>query len=231
MNLILDLLFPKKCLGCQKLGSYFCQDCISTIIPARPICFYCQKWSLNGQTHPLCQRKYGIDGLWSLGIYQGILREAIKQFKYCQVKELAKSFIEIIGMEIIKLPVIKDQSWVIVPVPLHWWKDNNRGFNQTAVIGQLLSKKLGLGYCEALKRVRNTKPQTKFESQGRQQNIKNAFALTKRSTLNANILLIDDVWTTGSTLKECCLVLKKAGVKKVWALTLAASILHKYTNI
>lgn len=221
MNLILDLLFPKKCIGCKRIGSYFCQDCVSTIIPAKPICFYCQKLSVNGQTHLLCQRRFGLDGLWSLGIYQGILREAIKQFKYRQIKELAKSFIEIIWKEWIKSPPIKGQNWVIVPVPLHWWKDNSRGFNQTAVIGQLLSKELGLGYCEALKRVRNTKPQAKLESKGRQQNIKNAFALTKRSMLNANILLIDDVWTTGSTLKECCLVLKKAEVKKVWALTLA----------
>jgi predicted amidophosphoribosyltransferase len=77
-----------------------------------------------------------------------------------------------------------------------------------------------------LKRTKHTKPQVGLESWERKKNIHGAFSLspdvlTERYTLDANVLLVDDVWTTGSTLKECCYVLKRGGVKKVWAITLA----------
>ena len=80
-----------------------------------------------------------------------------------------------------------------------------------------------MDYSEALKRTRYTKPQAKLKGGDRRQNIKNAFEITKPYALTPipYVLLIDDVWTTGSTLKECCYVLKRAGAKKVWAVTLA----------
>lgn len=112
-------------------------------------------------------------------------------------------------------------GWAIVPVPLHPKRQKWRGFNQSAVIGQILSKKIGLDYQEALKRTRYTKPQVELSGKDRRQNIRNAFSLTKSYILSPNVLLLDDVWTTGSTLKECAYVLKRGGAKKVWAITLA----------
>lgn len=229
MNLILDLFFPKKCAGCKKLDTYFCQDCIANILQKDLICPVCGEASMGGERHPLCGNVYSLDGLWSLGWHQGALREAIKQFKYQQAKQIAWALTDLLVDYWLKFkPLIFQQikgqkaKWVIMPVPLHWWRRNERGFNQSAEIAQILSKRLDLAYCEALKRTRYTRPQVKLKGYDRRQNIKNAFAVaSSEQPIAKSVLLIDDVWTTGSTLKECCYVLKKAGSKSVWALTLA----------
>ncbi len=195
------------------------------------VCPRCEQLAMGGQTHPICKRRYGLDGLWSLGIYQGSLREAIKQLKYGRVSSLAETLVDILVEYWSKYqPFVLEQTkksngagWVVIPVPLHWWRSNNRGFNQSSLIGQTLSKKLGLDYCEGLKRVRYTKPQVKIKGYDRHQNIRDAFEISPNYQLQTmnSVLLIDDVWTTGSTLRECAYVLKRNGVKKVWAITLA----------
>ncbi len=231
MNFILDLLFPKKCVGCGKLDTYFCKDCISNILQKDLICPECERAALGGQTHSFCRKRYGLDGLWSLGIYRGSLQEAIKKLKYGRVSDIAKYLADIIFEYWVKYePLILEQidenkkaKWTIIPVPLHWIRDNSRGFNQSAVIGQILSKKLGLAYCDGLKRIRFTKPQVKLKGYDRHDNIRGAFEISKPYILTPipYILLIDDVWTTGSTLRECAYILKKNGAKLVWAITLA----------
>ncbi|MBI2012290.1 ComF family protein, partial [Candidatus Daviesbacteria bacterium] len=185
--------------------------------------------SIGGLTHPFCIRRYGLDGLWSLGIYQDPLKRAIQKIKYRWIKELAGDLVDIlIEYWARNPPILLDQikksqgkDWVITSIPLHWSRKNWRGFNQAELLAKLLAKKLGLKYQELLKRKINTKTQVGLDSYSRRKNIKGAFSLTKPYTLNANILLIDDVWTTGATLKECAKVLKRARAKSVWALTLA----------
>lgn len=232
MNLILDLLFPKKCVGCNKTGSYFCRDCISDIKQGELLCPNCDAPGVFGETHPLCKTTFGLDGLWSLGLYQGSLRRAIQKLKYKPsfIQDLALVLTDIIvSYWKTHQPFIWDQikkdhgkNWAVIPVPLHWFRQNDRGFNQSALIGQMLSKNLRLDYCEALKRTHYTLSQTKLKVFQRKKNIKNAFALSNNYKLKTkNYLLVDDVWTTGSTLKECCKILKQNGASKVWAITLA----------
>ena len=231
MNFLLDFLFPKKCVGCGNEGSYFCQECVRNIKQTDLVCPKCERPAVGGQTHPICRRRFGLDGLWSLGVYQDSLRSAIVQLKYKGVKELVQSLVDIMVEYWARYqPFILDEikkdrgaGWVVIPVPLFWLRENSRGFNQSSLIGQEFSKKLGLIYLEALRRIRYTKSQAKLKGKERHQNIKNAFKITKPYTLNPipYVLLIDDVWTTGSTLRECCYILKRNGAKKVWALTLA----------
>ena len=238
MNLILDILFPKKCVGCGRDGSYFCQDCVRNIKQTDLVCPRCEDLAVGGQTHPICRRRSGLDGLWSLGVYQDPLRSAIQKLKYRGIKELSEILVDIMVEYWARYqPFVLDQikndqgrGWVVIPVPLFWWRENSRGFNQSSLIGQMLSKKLGLDYSEALKRTRYTRSQIKLKSEQRRENIRDAFTISSNiqsldfardKPLNSNILLIDDVWTTGSTLRECCWILKRAGAKKVWALTLA----------
>lgn len=240
--MLLDLLFPKKCVGCKKTGSYserqrgassayFCKDCISNIKQTDLVCPKCEKLAIGGQTHPICIRRFGLDGLWSLGIYEPPLKQAIQTLKYKGVVDLSKILSEVIVEYWAKYqPFLLDQikrvrggGWIIVPVPLHWFRKNDRGFNQSFLLTKHLSESLGLSYIEALKRVRYTKSQVKLKGKERHQNIKNAFEISPnydKAAMNY-VLLIDDVWTTGSTLKECCYILKRAGAKKVWAITLA----------
>jgi len=231
MNLLLDLFFPKRCVGCRQFGSYFCKECITEIKQGDLICPACEKLSVGGQTHPICKKRFGLNGLWSLGLYEGSLRSAITQLKYKWVRALAEELTNItIEYWAIYQPFLLDkikqdygQGWVIVPVPLSVWRQNWRGFNQSSLIGQSLSKKLGLDYCEGLKRIRHTKPQVSLKGYQRKQNIKGAFTTQEGIDFKKypKILLLDDVWTTGSTMRECGYELKKAGAKQVWAITLA----------
>lgn len=194
------------------------------------VCPSCEKPAIGGATHPLCKKRYGLDGLWSLGVYKDSLKKAVQKLKYKFVRELGEVLVDLMIEYWAKYTprlideVKKDggEGWVVVPVPLHSKRQNWRGFNQSALLGKMLANKLGLEYQEVLKRIRYTKPQVGLKSSLRKQNIKGAFTLnTKYLSLNTRVLLVDDVWTTGSTLKECCYVLKKGGAKKVWALTLA----------
>ena len=218
-------------MGCKKFDTYFCQNCISNIKQADLVCPKCEKLAVGGQTHPICKRKFGLDGLWSLGIYKDPLRQAIKQLKYQRVKPLAIKLVDILveywaryqPFLLDRIKKNRGEGWIVVPVPLHWWRENSRGFNQSSLIGQELSKRLGLDYCEAIKRIRYTNSQVKLKGKLRSINVKDAFEISpdfKLPTMNS-VLLVDDVWTTGSTLKECCYVLKRAGAKHVWVLTLA----------
>lgn len=229
MNL-LDILFPKTCVGCGKFGSYFCADCIKEVKQSELICPFCERASLGGVVHSVCKRKFGLNGLWYLGVYQGSLRKAIQKLKYKWVSEMAKDLVDItltywaINSPIILDEIKKDQgkSWIVTSVPLYSSRQKWRGFNQSDLLAKLFAQKLGLKYETLLKRIRNTKPQMKLLAHERKQNIRNAFALTNNGErITNNVLLIDDVWTTGSTLKECCYILKRGGAKKVWALTIA----------
>lgn len=230
MNL-LDLLFPKTCVGCKKYGSYFCAECVKEIKQTELVCPFCERASLGGVVHAACKRKYGLDGLWSLGVYEGSLRTAIQKLKYKWVSEIAKELVDITieywakNSPLLLDKIKKDQgkSWIVTSVPLHPVRRNWRGFNQSELLAKLFTQKLGLRYENLLKRIRNTTPQMKLLSHQRKQNIRNAFELVSNlSSETCNLLLIDDVWTTGSTLKECCYVLKKSGAKTVWALTIAS---------
>ncbi len=227
---ILDFIFPKRCVGCGSYGSYFCNNCINNIQQDNLVCPVCERSAIGGETHPLCRSKYRLDGLWSLGVYQGSLKLAIQKLKYRWVTSIAQTLVDILVEYWAKfspwffkdIKKTKGAGWVVVPVPLYWTRQNLRGFNQSSLIGKLLSRSMGLGYSELLIRNRLTKTQVGRSSKDRKQNIKGAFSISATCTLPpANCLLIDDVWTTGSTLKECAYVLKRAGVKKVWAITLA----------
>lgn len=225
---LLDFFFPKLCVGCGKWGTYFCQKCIENISQGDLVCPACERAAIGGVIHPLCRGKWKLDGLWSLGLYKDPLRKAIQKLKYRYVAELAEVLVDLMISYWAKYTpqfieeLKKGGEWVIVPVPLHPKRQKFRGFNQSALIGQIMSKKLGLEYSEALKRIRYTKPQVGLKSWQRKKNIHGAFSLAVDGSLSAvSVLLIDDVWTTGSTLKECAYVLKRGGAQKVWAITLA----------
>lgn len=228
---ILDLILPKKCVGCNKIGSYLCLNCKEEILQTNLVCPICERMAVGGITHPLCRGRLSLDGLWSLGVYQNPLKRAIQKLKYKYVRELGDELvILLINYWARCSPLLLDQikrdsgkGWLVIPVPLHWQRQNWRGFNQSSLLAKSLAKRLGLEYKEVLKRVKNTKSQVKLDSFARRQNIKNAFLLVdkKEDLSSKSVILVDDVWTTGATLRECCRELKKARAKKVWALTLA----------
>ncbi len=230
MNLLLDVLFPKRCVGCSKNGTYFCSDCINKITQTDLVCPKCEKLAVGGVTHPICRRRYGLDGLWSLGEYKDPLRAVIQKLKYKYIEEVSKVLVDILVEYWARYqPFVLDEikksqgrEWVVTAVPLHWYRENKRNFNQSGLIAKDFAQRLGLKYEPLLKRTKYTKQQVGLKGQDRHQNIRGAFAITNNRELTTNnIILVDDVWTTGSTLRECGYMLKANGAKKVWALTLA----------
>ena len=122
--------------------------------------------------------------------------------------------------------IIKEKPDLIIPVPLHYMRLIKRKYNQSALLANEISKLTDIK-CDlfSLKRCKNTVPQVKFAGRERIRNIRGAFVVKKPENIKGkNIVLIDDVMTTGSTLKECAIALKKAGAKKIYALTAARTI-------
>ncbi len=231
MNL-LDLLFPPRCLGCNKLGSYFCPSCQKEIkVWPIQICPVCCRSAIHGLTHPKCQTKYKPDGLVSIFVYQGLIKEAIRKLKYQPWRyHLAEELTTLITQNLppnflntLNSPIPS----LLVPVPLHWFRQNWRGFNQSAILGKQLAKKSKVKFLpDLLSRLRYTQPQTGLKAKQRKENIQEAFKIHPKYSPNIlvsqypSIFLFDDVWTTGATMTECSRVLKKAGFPKVFCLTL-----------
>jgi ComF family protein len=221
--------FPKICYGCGKEGSFTCPDCRPKVAKAinSLICPNCQKQSPLGMAHSECRKTNGLDGLVSYYRYAGWAKEIVKDAKFGlnphwrAMKELAEEFAkELVNRK--SLIVNRKSPTVVSPVPLHWWRKMKRGFNQAEIIAKPTAKLLNLPLMTNLiERSVYSLPQTLVGDKSRRANVKKAFSINKKTkTLPDSIILIDDVWTSGSTMKECCRTLKSAGVKKVWGITL-----------
>ncbi|MBI5619556.1 ComF family protein [Candidatus Gottesmanbacteria bacterium] len=233
---ILDLLFPKRCVGCGKIGNYFCTRCISSIKIIRAneaICPVCEKPAIDGATHPGCKTRYCLDGLTSFFRYDGVVRQAVKAIKYRYISDLAKEFISLIppsSFEVTKL--LSNQVTIFVPLPLHWLRLRDRGFNQAEALGRLLAGRLPAGEAglhitlriDILRRVKMTEPQVEMKKrEDRLKNMEHVFGIPSHISVSQypNILLFDDVFTTGATMRAAGETLKRAGAKSVWAVTMA----------
>ena len=225
-----DLLFPKFCLGCGYIGVYLCLSCQNKLKPIeQDVCLYCKKPSFFGLTHLSCQKKLNIDGLLTLYYYGPILKKIIKNIKYRLAVQVWQEFYQIIKPEVIeKLGFYKKLSsdFIIQPIPLSKIKYNERGFNQAKIISVFFQKFIKFPIVDLLIRKKEMLAQAQIKNKKeRYINIKGTFVINPncRDVINhvSNIILIDDVVTTGSTVKEAAKVLKEAGAKKVYVLALA----------
>ena len=226
---LLDFVFPKRCVNCGKTGDYVCQNCFTYIsFDTKSLCLICDRPSFDNLTHPACKKKYSIDGCFSAISYNKIAKKLISNFKYkpylTDLKTfLAELFVESIIQNENFMTQISKGNWVFVSIPLFSSKLRKRGYNQSEILVKTLSKKFNLPAQNILKRTRDTKTQYKLKRQDREENLKNAFSLKARvgPLSQHNIFLVDDIVTTGSTLKEAANVLKRNGANKVFGLTLA----------
>lgn len=214
----MDILFPKRCLGCGRIGKYFCDQCrktIRVIAANEAICPVCERPAIDGATHPRCRTKYIIDGLTVFFRYDGIIRKAVKALKYRLIFDLASEFVSLIHS--LDFP----KSSLFVPIPLHSSRFRERGFNQAEVLGRLVAEKLHVPVrTDILKRIKRTTPQVEMKKRdGRLKNMEKVFSVS--SPVSPNILLFDDVFTTGATMRSAANVLKRSGAKIVWGITMA----------
>ncbi len=221
---ILDFIFPKTCLGCGKDGKYICSNCVAKVPVLKSVCPYCEKPSIDGLTHTKCQRKLGIDGLTSVWDYEGVIRKAILALKFKYSAEVGLELSNVFTQFLKSTIYLLTTNTTLVPIPLHWHRENVRGFNQSEEIGKQVAKEMGWGFNpDLLVKKKQTVSQVELSVDDRKKNLAGVFSLSSSYIQYTvpNILLFDDVFTTDSTLKEAAKVLKRAGVKKVWGLTIA----------
>lgn len=215
---IIDLLFPKNCLGCGKFGRYICSDCVGKVEYSSLNCPVCGKTSLGGRTHSKCLRPLGLDGLITIWKYEAVIKRAILKSKYASGYSVAKELSLLATLEALPL---KLENPILVPIPQTKTRDNERGYNQSKIFAQVLSQKSGTEISEMLKKSRETRHQVGLTLGLRKVNVANSMACLIPPKTHATYIVVDDVYTTGATCAEACRALKEAGAESVWALVIA----------
>ena len=221
---ILDILFPKFCLGCGREGLYICKDCevfLSEVDPAVSL-----KLSFN----KLVETKFQptIISVWE---YEGLMEKLIYKIKFDGCYHIVD---ELVAKAMEKINLNLPEDTVITYVPMWPKKERRRGFNQSEFIARKLASVHSAGVHRLLEKVRDNRSQVGLGPRERAENVKGAFRVTVtqggiltnarfhlNGSLPRNVLLVDDIYTTGATMNECAKVLKKAGAKNVWGFTLA----------
>lgn len=225
---MLDLLFPKRCVGCRRLGRYICDRCFAQLeFYTQLVCPVCIKASIDGATHPKCEAAYAMDGFLAGVVYKKLTKKLIYSWKY----EPFVSDLTGVLSELTYESLIQQESWhtllrkkpIVTSVPLSQKKYNYRGYNHAELLGKLLAQKSNLVFVpDILLRVKNTKAQFMLGKQERYKNVIDAFALNSRyqkALKGKTIIVVDDVATTFATLKFCTKELKRHGAKIVWGVT------------
>ena len=230
----LDLFFPKFCLGCQKEGTYLCDDCRMLLdISEHNYCLCNQKPSRlppdqkSGKCAK-CQDKK-LSGLYFALPYKekALTKKLIYQFKYQPyLKDLSKTLASILIEHFVISGKNTDEIWensLLIPVPLDKNKLKARGYNQSEELARELSKVLQVSVVsDCLIKIKSTKSQMELSKEEREKNLEKAFKIKNPEKISGKkIFLVDDVYTTGSTMQECTKVLRQAGVKQVWGICLA----------
>ncbi len=224
-GMALDLLFPQRCIACGKEGDYICSSCqnsLSRVAP--PLCPRCGQPQPSEILCPGCVSwQAEIDGIRSPFRFDGIIRQAIHQLKYRNLRALATPLARQLNDYLMTDPVPGD---VLVPVPLHRKRLRERGYNQSGLLARELGKLTNLPIDDnCLIRERLTPPQARTAKvEERQGNVLGAFSTCNYRLKDRQVLLIDDVTTSGATLNACAAALKASGAATVWGLVLAREI-------
>ena len=234
---VLHAILPENCRNCGDAlwGDsipFFCDHCWSALCPIMgPTCHRCslpfpsQISLLHSPIHQCANcrlRPPAFTRAWTLYSYQSPLKEAIGLLKYQGKVSLAGHLATLLLKALPSLPTID----VILPVPLHPTRLREREYNQSLLLAFPLRTHLGLPISySTLVRIRPTRPQTSLTRKERIKNLRRSFVVTQHQALHGKtILLVDDVFTTGTTVNECAKALRKAGVSHVYVVTLARMV-------
>lgn len=229
-GLLLDIFSPPMCVVCTKVGREFrflCSPCLAHLaLNPQFVCPVCRRrFPQRGFERKVCVEHRSSTSLWGLFsfcFYHGALQKAVAALKFKGVKEVG----ELIVQEACARARVGEclPFCVITPIPLHPRRLRQRGFNQSEVIARALCKLVGFPLQpDALKRVRFAPPQIGLDPQQRKENVKGVFGVKEGALFRKDVILVDDVCTTGATLNEAARVLRAAGVKRVWAVVLGAT--------
>ena len=225
---LIELVFPAKCPFCKEImagqAEGICASCRRKVeFIQEPRCKKCGKPIFNKEKefcYDCVQNNYYFEEGRNLWIHKPPVSDAIYEFKYQNRKYYGYIFGKEMGMRYLDY-VERRKIDLIVPVPLHKRRKRSRGYNQAEILGRKISEITGIPMVvDSLIRLKKTNPQKILGHRDRRANIKGAF-VTRKSFQGKNILLIDDIYTTGNTLSEAARVLKAAGASKVYFLTIS----------
>lgn len=202
----LDLVFPPRCAGCRRVDVHWCVECQRSL-DALPL--------PASDTYP----ETAFTAFATSGGHAGLLRKAILALKFENTPQLARP----LGARLALL--VARENWtpdLLVPVPLHPSRERERGYNQAQLVGQELAQLLDIPQeAGALQRVIATRAQIGLDRTQRQRNVAGAFSAGSELIGGRDVLLVDDVYTTGATLRECARALRAGGAGKVYGVTLS----------
>lgn len=225
---MLDLLFPRRCPICDNVTGWHdggvCPSCLQKIVYIRePFCMKCGK-QLGGAGEEFCgeclRKKH--EYIQGMALYDyGSMADSLFRFKYAGRQEYADFY----GRQLYErrgawLAALKPDA--LVPVPIHSSRKRKRGYNQAELIARALSRRSGIPVnAKLVCRVKKTLPQKNLSERERQNNLKKAFKIRQNDVKLSTIVIIDDIYTTGSTIDAVSRALKDAGVQKVYYMALA----------
>ncbi|MDF7824140.1 ComF family protein [Pontiellaceae bacterium B12227] len=226
------MCYPRNCVGCgvSSPGAfrYICWDCWSDASRIEaPFCRLCGDPVAGSVDHEFvcyaCSaEKPFFEGARSAARYDGVVGEALRQLKYEKALWLVPDLAELL-LSCLQAEYSDLKFDCVLPVPLHHVRRRERGYNQSALLSRALARRIG---CESgrrlLRRIRPTSTQTNLTAPQRLSNVNNAFESRRHERLaERNVLLVDDVMTTGATVNACAKALKQGGAQSVHVLTVA----------
>ena len=223
LSATLDLLFPRRCVGCEEEGSFLCARCEAAsprLLP--PFCRQCAQPLTSSDLCGRCRETplRDLEGIRAPYLMEGSVRDCVHKLKYQDFRALGHVLGELLAAYVSELSL---PASVLVPVPLHPRRLRARGYNQSALLARAMGQHMGLTVAErALGRSRAAPPQARSADMAqRRRNVEGSFTVRDASLAGSAVLLVDDVCTTGSTLSACAAALKAAGASSVWAVTVA----------
>ena len=225
IELAVDSFFPRRCVGCGKVGGFLCPQCLGKlprILP--PLCPNCGRPQASGIVCPSCwQRQTEIDGIRSPFRFDEVIRNAIHELKYRNLRAISPCLAELLAAYLKSNPLPGE---ALICVPLHPRRLRERGYNQSSLLARELGRHIDLPVIEdCLIRVKQAQPQVRtVDVEERRRNVADAFVCRDEKVSGRQIILIDDVCTSGATLESCAAALKSKDATSVWGLTLAREI-------
>lgn len=223
---MLTLLYPDTCPMCGRVTDEgICLNCRKKLLYIEePRCMRCGK-PLDDEKKEYCydceHHSHFFERGYSLWVHRDAVKQSVYQFKYHNRRIYSSFFAEELLSKYEK-SIVRWKISMIVPIPLSRKKQKKRGYNQAELIASCIGKRMNIPVCtDGLIRVRDTRPQKQLSMRERRKNMKHAFRWKKEMLHGENILLIDDIYTTGNTIDAAAIELKRAGASKVYFLTIS----------
>lgn len=226
-NYLYEMLFPRSCYGCGQKQTYLCDACIEKYTLPHSICIRCQDRIPAGKLKTECKKNLHLNRLFTCSNYQSKpLADLVHDLKYRRARELSNTLAALASHWLNEniLPEDMNKIDVVVEVPMFKKMERERGFNHAALIAEAIAEAQSLSYQKGvlLKKSKTSSQVTTKNKKEREKNLVGVFKVADDADLvQKNVLLIDDVITTGSTLRECAKALRLAGAKEVWGLAIA----------